>query len=421
MSRRSPAALRTPSLHKALLTVLMLLASLAWRDPALAQGAVDPDWAATWQASPQEPRPNSLSVAGQTVRQVARVSIGGPFVRVRLSNEFGERPLTIDAAHIALAGQGAAIQPGTDRPLTFATRRTVTIPPGARILSDPVNLAVPPLSDVAVSLYFPQRTGPVTEHVFAMQTGYVAPGNVTGAANLPGATTITHRVVLTGVEVPYQRRARGKVVVAFGDTATDGFGSTAGANRRWPDLLAARLNGRRGQPPTAVVNAGIAGNRMMHDFIGPNGLARFDRDVLSQANVTHVIIMMGINDFGLPGGRKIPEEEVTVQDVANGLQELIARARVQGIKVIGATRPPFQPIPDRPGFWSEAAEKKRSQLNQYIRSSGAFDGVIDFEAALKDPANPNRLNPAYDSGDHFTPNDAGYAAMAEAVDPKLFN
>jgi lysophospholipase L1-like esterase len=209
------------------------------------------------------------------------------------------------------------------------------------------------------------------------------------------------------------------VVVTLGDALTDGYGSTPDANRRWPDLLAARLIAAKKQ--TAVVNASISGNRMLHDFIGPSAVSRFDRDVLALPRVSHLVIMLGVNDFGFPGARNLPDEEVTAADVIDGYKQLIARARAHDIKVYGATLPPFGPIPSRPGFYSEAAEAKRVAVNQWIRTSGAFDGVIDFEAVVRDPKAPNRLLPAYDSGDHLNLNDAGYKAMADAVDLKLFD
>jgi len=245
----------------------------------------------------------------------------------------------------------------------------------------------------------------------------VVPRDNTSSTVLQGATTITKRVVLTGVDVAVSKRPR--VILALGDSTTSGFGSTAGTDRRWTDRLAERLTTKKGT--YSIVNAGIGGNRLLHDFIGPNALSRFDRDVLSQAGVTHVVVLIGINDFGLPGGRKLPQEEVTLEQMVAGLRQLILRAHERGLKVIGATLPPFGPIPERPGYYSENSAAKREALNQWIRSSKEFDGVIDFDAALRDPADAKSMLATYDSGDHLSPNDDGYKAMGDAVDLKLFD
>ena len=412
----------------ALLGAQMAHAALLSRKPApaAAKPAAKPSnnapadiWVATWEAAPTLATSPTV-LTRQTVRQIARVSVGGIYVRVRLSNEFGDRPLVIGSAHIALAvGAGAAIQPGTDRPLTFGGKPQIVIPPGARALSDPASLTVPALSSVAVSLYFPEAVGAVTEHAFAMQTSYLAPNDVTAAADLPGATTMNSQVILTGVDM--SAGASSRVVVALGDSLTAGFGSTPDTNHRWPDRLAERLIARTGKPPLSVVNAGVAGNRLLHDFFGPNALSRFDRDVLSQPNVGYLVVLLGINDFGLPGGRHLPAEEVTPDDVIAGYRQLIVRAHSYGIKVFIGTMPPFGPIPQRPGFYSDASEFKRQTVNNWIRTNKEFEGFIDFEAALRDPkTSPARLLPQYDSGDHLSPNDAGYKAMADAVEMRLF-
>lgn len=376
-------------------------------------------WAATWEASPESPRPPIEVLSNQTVRQVARISLGGIFIRVRLSNEFGDRPLTIGAAHLALAsGAGSSTQPGTDHVLTFGHQPSITIPPGARVLSDPVSMTVPSLSSVAVSLYFPGEVGAVTEHYFAMQTSYMAPGDATASADMPGAATITKQVIMTGLDI--SAASATKTVVALGDSLTSGFGSTMDTNHRWPDRFSERLLGPQGMPNLTVVNAGIGGNRLLHDFFGPNGLSRFDRDVLSQPNTGYLIVLLGINDFGLPGGRNLPEEEVTADQVIAGYQQLVVRANSYGIKVFFGTIPPFGGFTERPGFYSVAAEAKRQTVNNWIRTNKDAQGYIDFEAALRDPKDPGRLNPIYDSGDHLDPNDAGYQAMSDAIPLRLF-
>lgn len=399
--------------------VALAPAQAAPKPPKPASGPAD-IWAATWESSPEGPRgATPITLSNQTVRQIARVSLGGIYVRVKLSNEFGDRPLTIGAAHLALAaGAGAAIQPGTDKALTFSGRSSVTIPPGARVLSDPVSLTVAPLSNVAVSFYVPGQAGAVTENFFSMQTAYIATGDATASPDMPGATTVTQRLILTGIDV--SASASTKVVVALGNSITGGFGSTVDANHRWTDHLAERLQTRKGGPPIGVVNAGIGGNRLLHDFFGPNALSRFDRDVLAQPAVGYLIVLIGINDFGLPGGRNLPAEEVSADDVIAGYRQLIQRANSYGIKVFFATLPPFAPLPQRPGYYSDAAEIKREAVNQWIRTNHDAQGYIDFEAALRDPKTPNRMLPLYDSADHLDPNDAGYQAMSDAIDFRLF-
>ncbi|MFI4936066.1 MAG: SGNH/GDSL hydrolase family protein [Caulobacterales bacterium] len=405
----------------ALMVVALLAAipsvSVAAPKPVKVSTAAD-IWAATWEASP-EAGSTPVVLANQTVRQVARISLGGIFIRARLSNEFGDRPLTIATAHVALAvGAGAGTQPGTDRALTFGGRPSVTIPPHARVLSDPVSLTVPSLASVAVSLYLPGPADVVTQNVFSMATSYIASGDQTAAADLPGAQTITHRVILTGLDI--SAKTGTKVVVALGDSLTGGFGSTIDLNHRWPDHLAERLIAQTNLPPMAVVNAGIGGNRLLHDFFGPNAMSRFDRDVLAQPSVGYLIVLIGINDFGLPGGRNLPEEEVSADDVIAGYKQLIVQANGHGIKVFFGTMPPFAPLPQRPGYYSDAAEMKREAVNNWIRTNKDAQGYIDFEAALRDPKTPNRMLPIYDSADHLDPNDAGYQAMSDAVQMRLF-
>lgn len=403
--------------HRAVLAALVGSTGLSLLTSALGATS-EPVWAATWQASPEAPRAPAVVLNNQTIRQIVRISLGGSRFRVRLSNEYNDNPLRIGAAHVALAAAGSSTQLGSDKPLTFGGgAREVVIPPHAYVTSDAVDLAVPSLGTLAVSLYLPDNEKTLTEHFFAMQTAYIAPKDVSGAATLQGATTITKRVLLTGVDVAVTRKSR--VVVALGDSTTGGFGSTADGNRRWTDYLAERLAAKK--LPTAVVNAAIGGNRLLHDFIGPNVLSRFDQDVLAQPGVTHAVVLIGINDFGLPGGRKLPQEEVTLEQMVAGFRQLIARAHGRGIKIIGGTLLPFGPIPDRPGYYSDASAAKREALNQWIRSSREFDGVIDFEAAVRDSKDPKKMLAEYDSGDHLNPNDAGYKAMADAIDLKMLD
>jgi lysophospholipase L1-like esterase len=359
---------------------------------------------------------------GQTLRQIVRVSLGGDKVRVRLSNEFGSTPVVVSAAHVAVAGADGAIETQTDRVLTFSGEPTVTLLPGAPIVSDPVDLKVPSLAHLAISLFFADRAELKTYHLEGAQTAYVSKlGNFVGAEKIPVAQTLTKRFFLTAVLVNAPADAR--VIVAFGDSITDGAESTPDTNNRWPDHLAHRLSQTPDFGSVSVINQGIGGNRLLSDGMGIKALARFDRDVLSQPRVSHVILLEGINDIGWPETFLTPPEEpVTPEKIIGAYQQLIERAHLHGIKAIGATLMPFegsfsgQPLQT---FYNPEKEMMRRAVNQWIRSSNAFDGVIDFDAAVRDPKSPSRIREDYDSGDHLHPNDAGYKAMADAVDLKL--
>jgi len=373
-------------------------------------------WVATWAESPDS---TGLTFSGQTIREVARISIGGRRLRVRLSNEMGTVPLTIGAAHLALAGPGGTIQPGTDRVLTFGGHGSVTLAPSAPALSDPVDIDVADLASLAISLYFPMSTGPATTHGTASQTTFISgPGDFTAAVALPVATTSVSRFFLGAVYIVPDSPT--DAVVTLGDSITDGLFSTVDANRRWPDRLAERLAGLHRFKRTSVVNAGISGNRVLNDFVGPNAQSRTDRDVLGQPGVRFVTLLEGINDIGFPTLLGLPAQAVSAQEIIGGYQQLIARAHSQGLKIYGATLTPFDGT-IYPGYFTTDGETKREAINQFIRTSGAFDAVIDFDAAVRDPAHPTRLLAAFDSGDHLHPNDAGYQAMADAIDLHLFD
>ena len=376
-------------------------------------------WTSTWGASPQVPGA-PLSIDGQTIRQIAHVSIGGESVRVRLSNAFGTSPLAVTEARIAISAGGLAIVPNTDRTLTFGGSPTTSIPAGALVVSDPVDLDVAPLANLAVSLYFAGKVSATTEHSLAQQTTYLSPaGNFASATALPsGGSTTTTWYFLNGVEVG--SRSPRDAIVALGDSITDGYASTVDANRRWPNYLAARLQEKHRTSDIAVVDQGISGNRVLHDFIGPNALARFDRDVLAQSGARWVIVLEGINDIGIPGAFGLAGEAVSAEDIIAGHLQLIARAHAQGLLVYGATLTAFEGT-IFPGYFGAAGEAKRQAVNHWIRTGGAYDAVIDFDRATRDPAHPSRLLPAYDSGDHLHPNDMGYEAMARAIDLSLFS
>jgi lysophospholipase L1-like esterase len=342
-------------------------------------------------------------------------------VRVRLTNAYGRQSVGIGAAHLALSAGGSAILAGSDRVLTFGGTPEVTIPPDAIVLSDPVDLDVPASGDLAISLYLPRPASAGGIHSFALQTSYVAPGELTAARDLPrDAAGFTSWVFLAGVDVAGPDSASS--VVAFGDSITDGGHSTANKNRRWPNFLAARLLAGGG-PEIGVVNAGIGGNRLLHDPLeqprfGVNALARFDRDVLAQPGVRYVIVLEGINDLGHPGASAALSETVSAKEIIAALKQLIARAHEHGLKIFGGTLTPFEGTAF-PGYFTPEKEAKRKAVNGWIRTAGAFDGVVDFDRALRDPAHPDRMLPAYDGGDHLHPGDRGCQAMAEAVDLSL--
>jgi lysophospholipase L1-like esterase len=408
-----------------LLAALLTMAGIAQPShaaPEQVQAQAQPAWINTWIASPEArwngdfPLPTNLphQLWDQTVRQVARVSIGGSRVRILLSNAYGTHPLKIGSADIALSRKDASIVPGSDRVLTFGGKTSVVIPPGAPMLSDPVDLDVAALSHLAVSLYLPDPTAPASFHWDARQTAYVGAGNQTAATSLKVDSTLTTRVFLAAIQVEAAPGTR--TVVAIGDSITDGDGATMDADARWPDFLAQRLAPR----DVAVLNAGISGGRMLRDKMGVNALARFQREVLAQPGICAVIVLMGINDIAWKDTPlALSDESTTAQDLIAGYQQLIARAHARGVRIIGATLTPFEgALEDTPmrGYYGAGKERIRQQVNDWIRHSGAFDAVIDFDAILRDPAHPTRLLPAYDSGDHLHPGDVGNRVMAEAID-----
>jgi len=390
-------------------------------------------WVGTWGAAPS-PQLDAESMKSlfkasfeeQTVREIVHVSLGGDSVRVRLSNAFGPVPAQIGAAHIALRASGPSVVAGSDRILTFSGRPTVEIPAGAVILSDPVALKVPQAADLAVSLFLPGRQLGAGMHYASQQTSYIASGNVTAAATLENPATFTSWAYLTGVDVVAPAGAGS--VIAFGDSITDGARSTVDANHRWPDTLAARLLARRGGAALAVVDMGIGGNRILHEGAaskrqqyGINALARFDQDVLAQPGVKYLVILEGINDIGHAGSSAPASETVTAEDIEAGLKQMIERAHEKGIKVVGATITPFEgPANKTRGYWTPEKAQVREAVNEWIRTSRAFDAVIDFDKAVRDPARPSQILAAYDSGDQLHPGDKGYEAMGNAIDLSIF-
>ena len=346
---------------------------------------------------------------------IVRTSIGGSRVRVELSNAYGTGPLAIGAAHVALRASGGAIMPASDRTLTFSGKPSFSIPPGALAVSDPVNLAVPKLGDLAITVYFPADTGPFTMHSTGLHTTYILAGDAAGVAVLGNVPTSRSWYFLSGVDVAAP--ADTGLIVAFGDSITDGATSTVDADRSWPSMLAQRLQANPATANLAIVNQGISGNRVLREGAATNALARFDRDVMSQAGVKWVMMMEGINDIG-QGTRSgaLPENTVTVDDLIGGMKQLVDRAHMRGIKAIGCTLTPFAGA----AYYSDKGEEIRTAYNQWIRTGGAFDAVVDFDKVTQDPANPKQIRPDYNIMDHLHPNDTGYKAMADAVDLSIF-
>ena len=378
----------------------------------------------TWAASPQnynEPfaggTPVAKSFNNQTVRQIMYVSAGGDQVRVRLSNAIGTQPLTINSTRIAESVGGAAINAATDTPVTFGSATSVTLAAGAEVLSDPAPLAVRPNSSLAVSFYVQNPTPVVTVHSLGRQNNYAASGNVVSAQILPTTETNQFFAWTTGLDV--RRTDKPKVIVTFGDSITDGFGSTVDANNRYPNFLSRRLASDPSVGPVSVVNAGISGNRWKNDVIGPKGEGRFERDVLGQAGITHTLILLGINDIGFSGAFA-SGQEVSAAEITAAIQSAVDKAKARGVKALVATITPFKGT-IFPGYYSNAGEAKRVAVNTFIRNNRSIDGVVDFEAALKNPADPGTIAPQFDLGDHLHPNDAGYAAMANAFNGALLN
>jgi lysophospholipase L1-like esterase len=346
---------------------------------------------------------------------VARASIGGRRVRIRLTNALEKPAVRVGAAHIALRSIGSGIMPGSDRALTFGGRPSTLVPPGSVVVSDPVDLAVPALGDLAISLYLPDDTGLPTIHPDGMHTAYLAPGNATGEAEVQASATTTAYLWLAGIDVFAPSRAG--AVVAFGDSITDGVGATMDAERAWTSRLAATFARDTSSPPLAVVNAGLSGNRLLRHGFGVSALTRFDRDVLGQAGVRWMIVLLGINDITFPAVPGIPSTEaVTSDDLIWGLQQLVERAHLHGIKVAGATIMPVGGV----STYTDSGEKIRQAVNSWIRAGGAYDAVIDFDAAVRDKADPTRLRRDFDPGDHVHPNDVGNEAMAAAIDVTRF-
>jgi lysophospholipase L1-like esterase len=386
-------------------------------------------WVSAWSDAVHIPLPfpdlpASPVIENQTIRMVVRPTLGGERLRIRFSNAFGTTAIVIGAAHIALVSKGAQIVPESDRILTFSGKASMGIPPGAPMLSDPVDLKVPAFAELAISVYLPAKTPSSSTHFWAQHETYIsAPGDFTSQVDIPSATVRTSWYWLSDVEVWGSDQTA--ATIAFGDSITDGVGAKQGEYSDWPDMLASRLANDHRTAGLAVLNEGIGGNRILRDGAGASALARFDRDVLAQPGVTSLIILEGINDIGWPHmkPRPLPDgttpkegpftaEVVSAPDLIAGLQQMIERAHQHGIRVFGATLTPYEGA----DYYSEDGEVTRQAVNQWIRTSGAFDAVFDFDAAVRDPNHPARFREDYQSGDHLHPSAAGYKAMAAAVD-----
>ena len=379
--------------------------------------ADDLHWVGTWTTAPAPAEGAVFS--NQTLRMSARVSLGGDRLRVRLSNAYGSRPFFVGGAYMGLCDKGPGVVPGSNKRLNFGGAPSATIAAGAFVVSDPVAFDLPPLADIAVSVYLPGDL-PADFGItgrYARQTNYISPpGDFAGSEVMPVGSITGDWFFVSGVDVSGSRDAGG--VVALGDSLTDANISTLDAHCRWPDQLARRLHERHGGRPMGVMNQGLGGNRILHDIRGDSGLRRFDRDVIAQPGVTHVIVMLGTNDLRNRWAK--PEEEVTADQMIAGLKQLAIRAQTTGIKIFGGTLLPFENETFLPGAWNPERERTRQAVNEWIRESGAFDAVIDFDRALRDPEHPTSMLPIYDCGDHLHPSDLGYNKMGDAIDLSLF-
>jgi lysophospholipase L1-like esterase len=399
--------------------LIVALATLLCVQPLLAKPEAK-KWVGTWASAPlldghaknAEELLTAGTQSGATLREVVHVSIGGETVRVRFSNLYGTSPLVIGAVEIAQTLKGVAIGPGTGKAVTFNGQPSVSIPAGALAVSDPTPFKLVPLSDLTVSFFLPNPTGPVTEHQLGNATSYHVTGNVVSSASLESPITATSWYYLNGVDT--LAAADAGAVITIGDSITDGAKSTIDTNHRWPDELARRLQADPKYRNLSVLNEGISGNKILLDGAGPNALARFDRDVIAQSGAKYLLILEGINDIGRLHGT--PDAGLTAADLISALNQMVVRAHDHGIAVIGCTLTPYHGA----GYYTENGEAIRKAVNDWIRTGGALDGFVDFEAAVRDPNHPDTYLPSVDPGDHLHPNDAGYKAMGDAIDLKLF-
>lgn len=400
-----------------LFSIACLIPCLASR--ALASAHTQDHWVGTWACSPQlvekENVPSSPVLAGNTLRQVIHITLGGATIRLRLSNEFGRSPLTIASVHIALPSGTGTIQPATDHLVTFGGLQSVTIPGGAPMFSDPVNFSLAPLSDLVITMQFDTVPEDVTGHPGSRATSFLVGGNEVTSSVLSSPTPVEHWYVLDGVDVVSSSPAA--AVVVLGDSITDGRGSIPNQNTRWADYLAKTFAARAKTSRTSVLNEGIGGNRVLRDGLGPNALSRFDRDVIAQTSVKALILLEGVNDIG--GTKALTDKGGTstvTDELIQAYRQIILRAHAHGIKVFGGTITPFATS----FYANESTLQARHTINAWIRTGGEFDGVVDFDKAVRNPRFPDQLDPLADSGDHLHPNSEGYRRMAAAINPAWF-
>lgn len=394
--------------------------ALALSGPTMAQEQ-NRTWVGTWMASPQPiwrsdfPFPTKIpeSANDQTFRQIVQISLGGSRVRFVFSNNYGEKPLRIGGASVGLAGESGNTVPDTIHQITFGGRYEIVIPPGAPAVSDPVEMTVEAQSDLAISIYLPEETPLTTFHWDGRQTAWFGNGNLTSTEGFSATSTTDARILLTDVLVDTPNEGS---VIVIGDSITDGNGATLDADTRWSDFLAERLAPHR----IAVLNAGISGGRLLQDQMGVNVAARLQRDVFSQPGVKAMVLLIGINDISWPGTVFAPDQmRPTLEQITAGYRQVIELARANNIRLIGATLPPFEGAlsgTTLEDYYHKDKDTLRNEVNQWIRESGAFDAIVDFDAVLRDPEHTARLNPTFDSGDHLHPGDEGNRAMAEAID-----
>lgn len=395
--------------------LFLLLCAFGLSSVAQADTSPSEQWIGTWAASP-EAQPNTAPVAntgGTTFREIVHTSAGGAAVRIVLTNEFGLESLTVSAAQIAISTGRGAIELSTAKSLSFSGQASVTLPAGTVAVSDPVELRLPPLADVTVSLFIPaQAISQSTVHSYALQINYKAAGNAVAARTLPNPVEVSSWYFIKGIEVKTDAEHPAGAVVALGDSITDGAASAPNTNGRWPDVLSRRIQADKALAGMGVLNAGINGNRLLRDGDGgESALRRFDRDVLAQAGIKYLIVLEGINDIGHIVSASPSDPADTAQNLILALEQIAVRAHTHGIKVIGATITPYENCK----YASREGEKMRAAINDWIRTTKSLDGVVDFDKIVRDPAHPTRFLPAYDSGDHLHPNAAGLHAMGASI------
>jgi lysophospholipase L1-like esterase len=401
---------------RAALALLIAVSTAAAQSSTTKSG--QQSWVGTWATSPFDGDPwhGVPTLVDSTLREIVHTSIAGNAVRVQLTNEFGREPLRVDAVTVAMSTGTSSVDAATLHNLTFGNSPSIVIPAGAEAVSDPVVMPIPAAANLAVSIYLPlQQVSDVSVHSSAQQDNFIAQGNHVRDASFNEPVVTPSWYFLKGVDVQ-AADANAAAVVAFGDSITDGALSTQNANHRWPDYLAARLKANPATANLSVLDQGIGGNCILIHCVGPNALARFDRDVLAQTGVKYLIVLEGINDIGRLHSPNLPEYKLTAEDLEQGLMQMVARAHVHGIKVFGATLTPYKGA----GYFTEKGEQIREALNQWILTSGVFDGTIDFDKATRDPANPQVFSQQADGGDHLHPKDPGYQIMGDSIDLSLF-